>query len=390
MKKSRKLLCMLLALVMVVSLLPVMAFAADEDIAAEEVVPASVEEISPETAGIITDIFAKLPNYLVVVKTPWGTLAKGAQVVLYNQNSDKIVATEVATYGVAVFTKDQRLKAYTMSATWTQKETGMSFKSAPRVSVGKLLDMDVITVYPTFRIGLKDTDHDAYIAGYPDGLVGPNRTLTRAEAAQIIYALMTDESKAQYAKKAGKTFVDVSKDYWAYDAITMMTKANILVGMGDGRFAPNAVMTREQFATMIAQLFMIEINQPIAGYIFKDLNGNFADKYISLLYALGIIDGKGDNMFGPKDSLTRAQAIAIINKIIGRLPDNNSFGAVADQMKTWPDNMDTSAWYYAAVQEATNSHDYTLDVNFNTFGDLKGDIFQNIKHPVTERWTLIR
>lgn len=390
MKKSRKLLCLLLALVMVVSLLPVMAFAADEDIAAEETVPASVEEISPETAGIITDAFAKLPNYLVVVKTPWGTLAKGAQVVLYNQNSDKIVATEVATYGVAVFTKDQRLKAYTMSATWTQKETGMSFKSAPRVSVGKLLDMDVITVYPTFRIGLKDTDHDAYIAGYPDGLVGPNRTLTRAEAAQIIYALMTDESKAQYANRAGKTFVDVSKDYWAYDAITMMTKANILVGMGDGRFAPNAVMTREQFATMIAQLFMIEINQPIAGYIFKDLNGNFADKYISLLYALGIIDGKGDNMFGPKDSLTRAQAIAIINKIIGRLPDNNSFGAVADQMKTWPDNMDTSAWYYAAVQEATNSHDYTLDVNFNTFGDLKGDIFQNIKHPVTERWTLIR
>lgn len=390
MKKSRKLLCLLLALVMVVSLLPVMAFAADEDIAAEETVPASVEEISPETAGIITDAFAKLPNYLVVVKTPWGTLAKGAQVVLYNQNSDKIVATEVATYGVAVFTKDQRLKAYTMSATWTQKETGMSFKSAPRVSVGKLLDMDVITVYPTFRIGLKDTDHDAYIAGYPDGLVGPNRTLTRAEAAQIIYALMTDESKAQYAKKAGKTFVDVSKDYWAYDAITMMTKANILVGMGDGRFAPNAVMTREQFATMIAQLFMIEINQPIAGYIFKDLNGGFADKYISLLYALGIIDGKGDNMFGPKDSLTRAQAIAIINKIIGRLPDNNSFGAVADQMKPWPDNMDTSAWYYAAVQEATNSHDYTLDVNFNTFGDLKGDIFQNIKHPVTERWTLIR
>lgn len=390
MKKSRKLLCLLLALVMVVSLLPVMAFAADEDIAAEEVVPASVEEISPETAGIITDAFAKLPNYLVVVKTPWGTLARGAQVVLYNQNSDKIVASEVATYGVAVFTKDQRLKAYTMSATWTQKETGMKFKSVPKITVGKTLDMDVITVYPAYRIGLKNTDHDAYIAGYPDGLVGPNYTLTRAEAAQIIYKLMTDESKAQYAKKAGKTFIDVSKDHWAYDAITMMTKASILVGMGDGRFAPDAVMTREQFATMIAQLFMIEVNQPIAGYIFKDLNGGFADKYISVLYALGIIDGKGNNMFGPKDSLTRAQAIAIINKMIGRLPASTSFGAVADQMKTWPDNMDTSAWYYAAVQEATNSHDYTLDINFNTFEDLKGDIFQNIKHPVTERWTLIR
>jgi hypothetical protein len=172
----------------------------------------------------------------------------------------------------------------------------------------------------------------------------------------------------------------------------MMTKASVLVGVGDGRFDPDAVMTREQFATMIAQLFMIEINQPIGGFIFKDLNGGFADKYISFLYMLGILEGKGDNMFGPKDSLTRAQAITVVNKLIGRLPGEGttSFGAVADQMKTWPDNMDTTAWYYAAIQEATNSHDYTLDVNFNTFGDLKGDIFQNIKHPVTERWTLIR
>ena len=396
MKKSRKLLCVLLALVMVVSLLPVMAFAADEDVAAEESVAASVEENSPETAGVISDalgnIFTNLPNYLVVVKTPWGTLATGAQVVLYSQNKDEIVATAAATYGVAVFAKKDRLNAYSLSATWKQPSTGIQYKSAPQLSVGKLPDIDIVTVYPTFRIGLKDTDHDAYIVGYDNGYVGPNDTLTRAEAAQIIYTLMTDEAKAENAKKNGKTFVDVSKTHWAYEAITMMTKASIMVGTGDGKFAPDAVITREQFATMIAQLFKIEVNQPITGYIFKDLNGSFADKYISLLYAMGILEGKGDNTFGPKDSLTRAQAITIVNKLIGRLPGDGttSFGAVADQMKKWPDNMDTSAWYYAAVQEATNSHDYTLDVNFNTLKDLKGDFFQNIKHPITERWTAIK
>lgn len=396
MKKSRKLLCVLLALVMVVSLLPVMAFAADEDVAAEESVAASVEENSPETAGVITDalgnIFTNLPNYLVVVKTPWGTLATGAQVVLYSQNKDEIVATAAATYGVAVFAKKDRLNAYSLSATWKQPSTGIQYKSAPQLSVGKLPDIDIVTVYPTFRIGLKDTDHDAYIVGYDNGYVGPNDTLTRAEAAQIIYTLMTDEAKAENAKKNGKTFVDVSKTHWAYEAITMMTKASIMVGTGDGKFAPDAVITREQFATMIAQLFKIEVNQPITGYIFKDLNGSFADKYISLLYAMGILEGRGDNTFGPKDSLTRAQAITIVNKLIGRLPGDGttSFGAVADQMKTWPDNMDTSAWYYAAVQEATNSHDYTLDVNFNTLKDLKGDFFQNIQHPITERWTVIK
>ena len=396
MKKSRKLLCVLLAAVMIFSMLSVMAFAADEDVAAEESVAASVEENSPETAGVISDalgnIFTNLPNYLVVVKTPWGTLAPGAQVVLYSQNKDEIVATAAATYGVAVFAKKDRFNAYSLSATWTQASTGMQYKSAPQLSVGKLPDIDIVTVYPTFRIGLKDTDHDAYIVGYDNGYVGPNDTLTRAEAAQIIYTLMTDQAKAENAKKNGKTFVDVSKTHWAYEAITMMTKAGVMVGTGDGKFAPGAVITREQFATMIAQLFKIEVNQPITGYIFKDLNGSFADKYISLLYAMGILEGKGGNTFGPKDSLTRAQAITIVNKLIGRLPGDGttSFGAVADQMKKWPDNMDTSALYYAAVQEATNSYDYTLDVNFNTLKDLKGDFFQNIKHPITERWTVIK
>ena len=220
MKKSRKLLCVLLAAVMIFSMLSVMAFAADEDVAAEESVAASVEENSPETAGVISDalgnIFTNLPNYLVVVKTRWGTLATGAQVVLYNQNKDEIVATAAATYGVAVFAKKDRLNAYSLSATWTQPSTGMQYKSAPQLSVGKQLDLDIVTVYPTFRIGLKDTDHDAYIAGYNNGYVGPNDTLTRAQAAQIIYTLMTDEAKAENAKKNGKTFVDVSKTHWAY------------------------------------------------------------------------------------------------------------------------------------------------------------------------------
>ena len=93
MKKSRKLLCMLLALVMVVSLLPVMALQPMKTSQRKRLSPLLSREISPETAGIITDVFAKLPNYLVVVKTPWGTLAKGAQVVLYNQNSNTIVAS---------------------------------------------------------------------------------------------------------------------------------------------------------------------------------------------------------------------------------------------------------------------------------------------------------
>ena len=119
MKKSRKLLCVLLALVMVVSLLPVMAFAADEDIAAEETTAATVEEASPETESVVTEnLFGKLPNYLVAVKTSDGRIAAGAQVSVYNQNKDQ-VATAVANYGVAIFSKKDLLNIYSVSATWT-------------------------------------------------------------------------------------------------------------------------------------------------------------------------------------------------------------------------------------------------------------------------------
>ena len=160
MKKSRKLLCVLLALVMVVSLLPVMAFAADEDVAA------TVEEISPETEGIVSDViknlFAKLPNYLVAVKTSDGRVAAGAQVVIYNQNKDQ-VTTAVANYGVAIFSKKDHLNTYSVSATWTDPNTNIKYQSLVGFnwSFGKKPDIDVITVYPTIDMILNTTDHNA-------------------------------------------------------------------------------------------------------------------------------------------------------------------------------------------------------------------------------------
>ena len=141
-----------------------------------ESVAASVEENSPETAGVISDalgnIFTNLPNYLVVVKTrghPSHPVLRSSSTA---RTRTEIVATAAATYGVAVFAKKDRFNAYSLSATWTQASTGMQYKSAPQLSVGKLPDIDIVTVYPTFRIGLKDTDHDAYIVGYDNGYVG--------------------------------------------------------------------------------------------------------------------------------------------------------------------------------------------------------------------------
>ena len=221
MKKSRKLLCVLLALVMVVSLLPVMAFAADEDVA--EVEDAATLTQSPEIEGVVGDViknlFNNLPNYVVIVKTPLGRPAKGAQVAIYDQNNN-VIESKSATYGAVIFTKDSRFHVYSTSATWTDPTTGINYKStiAANWSAGKLPDVDVITVWPAFKIGLNTTDHFAYMHGYPDRTFGPNRSIRRDEICEIIVNLMTDQTKANLAKKAGgKTFPDVPKGHWAYE-----------------------------------------------------------------------------------------------------------------------------------------------------------------------------
>ena len=401
MKKSRKLLCVLLALVMVVSLLPVMAFAADEDVAAEGTAATAVAETSPETEGVVTDVikdlFAKLPNYLVVVKTSDGRVAAGAQVVIFNQNKQQ-VAKAVANYGVAIFSKQDHLNIYSVSATWTDPKTGINYKSVVGFdwTLGKMPDIDVVTVFPTIDMILNTTDHNAYMFGYPDStFFGTSRNITRAEVAAIMNYLMKDQVKARYASKKAPNFSDVKEGDWYYSAVAMCYKATLVGGYSDGTFKPNQPITRAEFFTMIAKLYNVEANRPITGTIFSDLNGHWAEKYITLLQKLGIVGGYEDGTVRPNNNLTRAEAVTILNRVLGRRANTSSFSdaSVANAMKTWSDNQDTSKYYYAEIQEATNSHDYTWDINITTstkLGEIIKAIISNAKNPITERWTSIK
>ena len=395
MKKSRKLLCVLLALVMVVSLLPVMAFAADEDIAAEETTAATVEETSPETESVVTEnLFGKLPNYLVAVKTSDGRVAAGAQVSVYNQNKDQ-VATAVANYGVAIFSKKDLLNIHSVSATWTDPRTNIKYKSAVGLTwTTGLPDIDVVIVYPKTDLILNTTDHNAYIVGYPDGTVRPDGRITRAEVATILYRLMKDQVKARFDSKPTVNFSDVSSGDWYYSAVQMCAKAGIVSGYPDGSFKPNQAVTRAEFFKMVAMLYSDALNTPITGKIFNDINGHWAEKYINLLQKLGIVKGYPNGSVKPNANLTRGEAASIMNRVLGRIVGDSSFSdpKVAAAMKTWPD-CTSSHWAYAEIQEATNSHDYTWDINILTYSDHNGifkAFIENLKNPVTERWTYIK
>ncbi len=200
---------------------------------------------------------------------------------------------------------------------------------------------------------LNKKDHFAYIIGDTDGLVHPNDSITRAEVATIFFRLLTDESRASIWTKEND-FSDVNPEDWFNNAISTMAKGGILKGYPDGTFGPRLSITRAEFATIAVRFFEeLEVTVPH----FTDTKGHWAEAYINMAADQGLINGYPDDTYRPDAAITRAEAMTIINRLLERHPHKDY---LLDDMIQWPDNMNTGIWYYADVQEATNSHDYVM------------------------------
>ena len=154
-------------------------------------------------------------------------------------------------------------------------------------------------------------------------------------------------------------------DAWFNKAVSTLTNAKIIYGRSGGIFDPNAPITRAEFAAMAVRFFGSGSDGPD---MFSDISGHWAQDAINKAANEGIISGYTDGTFRPDNNITRAEAISIINRVLDRRPHADH---LLDGMTTWPDNMDTSAWYYTAIQEATNSHDFvTKDRVYESWTDL--------------------
>ena len=197
---------------------------------------------------------------------------------------------------------------------------------------------------------LNTTDHYAYIVGYEDGEVKPNNNITRAEVATIFFRLLTDDARAYYWS-TDSGFSDVKPGDWYNNAVSTMVNAGILNGYSDGTFQPNANITRAEFATIAARFLS---NSYSLNDRFYDTEGHWAEPYINRAAEVGWINGYSDGSFKPDRAITRAEAVTLVNAVLGREPHEDH---LLSNMIRWPDNP-KSAWYYEAIQEATNSHDY--------------------------------
>ena len=254
------------------------------------------------------------------------------------------VSTVVSTANLPAQTFDAKGgDVYTFTANFDRSSGGGSGGSnRPKPPVVEIPD-DVPT-------GLNGKDHYAYIIGYGNNDVRPQNNITRAEVATIFFRLLTDETReANMTKSNG--YNDVKDGDWFCCAVSTLSKMGIIKGYEDGSFKPNDPISRAEFAAIAARFDPDGDKTPAS---FSDVTSHWAKDEISIAANHGWIKGYEDGSFKPDQKITRAETMTLVNRVLNRLPETKD--DLHKDMKTWVDNMDETAWYYLAVQEATNSH----------------------------------
>ena len=207
-----------------------------------------------------------------------------------------------------------------------------------------------VTIPDDVPTGLNGKDHYAYVVGYPDGMVYPQKNITRAEVATIFFRLLEDETREANMTKSN-SYNDMKDGAWYTCAVSTLSKMGIIKGYEDGSFKPDASISRAEFAAIAARFDPDGDTTPAT---FSDVSSHWAKDEISIAANHGWIKGYEDGSFKPDQKITRAETMTLVNRVLKRLPETKD--DLHKDMKTWPDNQNESAWFYLAVQEATNSH----------------------------------
>ena len=245
---------------------------------------------------------------------------------------------------VSTYTFENVVDNHTIHATFARKHT-----PTPSTPTVEIPDDDAL--------GLNTTDHFAYIVGYGNGEVRPQNNITRAEVATIFFRLLTDDVRDENLTKTNR-YSDVAATSWYNTAVSTLSSMGIITGYPDGTFRPNAAITRAEFAAIAAR-FDNDGDKTAAK--FSDIANHWAKDEISIAYNNGWITGYPDGTFGPQRDITRAETMTLVNRVLNRQPETED--DLLPNMTVWTDNANPKAWYYLAVQEATNSHYYKFKTN---------------------------
>ena len=284
---------------------------------------------------------------------------KDIKVTLKNTGKDTVKGTDRGTYYMGLTADDfevtsdifEKIEVVVVDG-YLEITRSSSTPSLPSSSTD-----NTVTIEDDDALGLNTTDHFAYIVGYGNGEVRPQNNITRAEVATIFFRLLTDDVRDENLTKTNP-YSDVAATSWYNTAVSTLSAMGIITGYPDGTFRPNAAITRAEFAAIAAR-FDNDGDKTTAK--FSDIATHWAKDEISIAYNNGWITGYPDGTFGPQRDITRAETMTLVNRVLNRLPETED--DLLPNMTVWTDNANPNAWYYLAVQEATNSHYYKFKTN---------------------------
>ena len=275
-----------------------------------------------------------------------GTIGSGDEITL--EGGDKIVIRnlpEGTRYEVIIETADGY--TYVIDGEEGIIRTGTNEAEFTATRTVPLADPSVTGVSRWLNV----TDHIAYLTGYPGGAFGPDNSMTRAEVAQMFYALLNNKNVT-----ITKTFPDVPANAWYATAVNTLASLGMVSGDANGNYRPNDPITRAEFC-VIALAFAYEPDNAVC--YFSDVSrSDWFYTYVAQAASYGWIGGYTNGNFGPNDRITRAQVTTIVNNMLGRAADRDYVIDHQADLVQFSD-LNRTYWGYYQIMEATNAHDYT-------------------------------
>ncbi|WP_167859624.1 S-layer homology domain-containing protein [Paenibacillus cymbidii] len=207
------------------------------------------------------------------------------------------------------------------------------------------IGIDKFSTFVIITAEAKQAEHPAYVFGYPDGTFRPNNPITRAEAATILSRLLQPERADRGLVAA---YTDVDSGYWAFEAIRTAGAAGLMVGDG-GRFRPDETITRAELAVVALRWKQQDVRSDF-GSAMSDIRGHWAQAAIETAVHSGWMRGYEDGSFGPDRTLTRAEMVTTMNRLLGRDTLH-----LSNAKPTWQD-VPSDYWAYEAIEEASRTH----------------------------------
>ncbi|MCL2843823.1 MAG: S-layer homology domain-containing protein [Oscillospiraceae bacterium] len=205
--------------------------------------------------------------------------------------------------------------------------------------------------------------HEWFMMGYPDGTFRPYASITRAEVTAMLVRTMIPQFRPELAPPAGLSFPDVQPNNWFYGYVAWAYAHDFVEGYPDGTFQPNAPITRQELAAMVARASGVPI-LPAGDFPFPDADEiqNWALDYVYTVYRRGwMIGDTGTLTIRPRMPISRAETAAVFFRVLGRGATNmSSIQPVFDLLRIFPDVSNSDRWYFFYVVEASHTHHFTM------------------------------